>query len=499
MRSNTVCNAQKAWCAALGGIHRSIACTLAGLTFGPAAAAADLDYLRGLLASTPAGGWVKASTNLYSDAWASEAEGGVSASAFATYSNPAAVVTSWSSVAWDPNRSNLLLWGGGHAAYAGNEMYVWRGGDGTWTRGSLPSRKYFAGNDTYFVVDSLAPQSAHTYDNNVFLPINDRFLSFGGAIFGTGNAWQTPDASGNPTLAGPWVWDPNKADPNKVGGSTSSGYLASSEGGEMWSNRVGSYTGTFGGSSIDGTSAYRVENGRDVVYLTRDSNASGFPFLYRYEPGDVETGELDRWDVVARSRNASSSQSAAAIDSHNDLYVRISNRANAYDFGLGVWDLNRTNASDPMSTIDTFVELVLADGTRFETTREFGIAFDEVNGRFVLWDGRDRGTVYHTTPELAADGSVMSTWLVEPVSSTTAEQPNGNFLNGVLGKWLYVAELGAFIALDEYQPSTSDAAVWLYKPFTAPIPEPGSALMLLTGTMALVFLRRRQQQGNQGR
>ena len=106
---------------------------LSSIVATPAIAGVDLSYLQGLLAATPEGGWVQVNTNNFSDAWPSQAEG-------VPNSNPAAVVHAWSSFAWDSSRGNLQLFGGGHANYAGNEMYIWQGTDGSWTRGSLPSR-----------------------------------------------------------------------------------------------------------------------------------------------------------------------------------------------------------------------------------------------------------------------------------------------------------------------------------------------------------------------
>ncbi len=82
-------------------------------------AQAPSDRLASLLSATPPGGWVKASTNFYSDAWPTGAD--------ATNSWPGAVVRAWSSFAWDSGRGNMMLWGGGHANYVGNEMYVWNG------------------------------------------------------------------------------------------------------------------------------------------------------------------------------------------------------------------------------------------------------------------------------------------------------------------------------------------------------------------------------------
>src|SRR4051794_10697886 len=76
----------------------------------PTHAAEDVQYLRDLLAATPPGGWVRANTNRFSDAWTT----GPDALPDGSFSDPSAVVRAWSSFAWDSNRGNLLLFGGGH-------------------------------------------------------------------------------------------------------------------------------------------------------------------------------------------------------------------------------------------------------------------------------------------------------------------------------------------------------------------------------------------------
>jgi hypothetical protein len=200
----------------------------------------DMSYLRSLLDATPIGGWVQANIGLYSSATAT----GASRMPLQSYTNPASVVIPWSSMAWDSTRGQIYIWGGGHANYIGNEMHVWRGTTGNWSLGSLPSRieqVYSAAdpNRTFLVVDDAAPMSAHTFDGNVYLPVNDMFLTFGDAVYNTGNGFQVRDSQGNLTKAGPWMWDPRKADSTKVGGTTGSGYDPTVLGGEMWTNRQG--------------------------------------------------------------------------------------------------------------------------------------------------------------------------------------------------------------------------------------------------------------------
>lgn len=459
-----------------------IAVAVAGaLTARVEAASPNLSYLRCLLAATPPGGWVQASTGTFSASWASQAQGGLPPVA---YSNPGTIVRAWSSVAWDSNRGNLLLWGGGHANYMGNEMYVWQGSNGRWVRGSLPTRLEYYGGATYFTVDNASPQSAHTYDNNVFLPINDRFLTFGGASFNDGYPFLVKGPGGGPVIAGPWLWDPNKADPNKVGGLDGSGYIESIAGGRMWSNQRGNWTGGGDGADrgtdhVNGSTAYRAEGGKDVVYVTADSYSSGLPSLYRYQLGAVAVGQPGVFQQVAVSYNRPVGTHAAVIDTQRNLHVQTASP------GLSVWDLSvlPNVGGATVDCVFTFAQrsdrclfdrpISLADpsGSTFPVSIEHGIAYDSSTGKIYLWDSRNQGTVWETQAQYLPDGTLSSTWIVIPRVSTTTAQPQVGHERGVLGKFHYVAELGAIIAMEGWDAGRQDATVWLYKPpATAALP-----------------------------
>jgi hypothetical protein len=453
-------------------------------------AATSFERLSSLLAATPEGGWVKASTNHYSDAWPT----GADAVQLDSYKFPGAIVKSWSSFAWDSSGGKLMLWGGGHANYVGNEMYLWDGATGKWERGSLPSKIDAKG----FVIGGDAPQSAHTYDNNIYLPINDMFLTFGGAASPHGGNFQKTDGI-NVSRAGPYLWDPAKADPNKVGGSTGSGWNTSNiaQGGNMWIDRQGHWTGSEAPSYINASTAYRSENGKDVVYLTADSHASGRPSLYRYTLGDVRNGGEDTWEGIGRSFNTAGYQSAGTIDSAHNLYIKTALVTGKYTSDLTVWDLDKANAVEAHKNPDIGINLVNEDGSDFKVNGHYGIDYDSAHNTIVLWDGKDGGgSVWSAKVITDADGNIgtNTTWTISKIESSTASHPEGNFGTGVLGKWHYDESLGAFIAMDELSNEGGaawDAAVWLYKPVAGVVPEPKIYALFLAGLGLIGWAGRR--------
>ncbi len=96
---------------------------------------------------------------------------------------PSGVVGAWSGGAFDTKRDRMIVWGGGHGDYYGNEIYVFDLNSLKWTRvndpsfveagvAEFPSGYYTDGN----------PVSRHTYNYLQYLPDPiDRFCSFGGA------------------------------------------------------------------------------------------------------------------------------------------------------------------------------------------------------------------------------------------------------------------------------------------------------------------------------
>lgn len=131
------------------------------------------------------------------------------------------VINDWSGGAADEKRNRLLIWGGGHRGYFGNEVYALDLGDVSMRRLNDPSSLAGVDVNDCKSPESYAdgrPSSRHTYDGLAVSPDADRMFSLGGAgipcgyaVTGTwtlslGNIDTAPGGSATP-------WKEMKPDP----------------------------------------------------------------------------------------------------------------------------------------------------------------------------------------------------------------------------------------------------------------------------------------------
>lgn len=105
----------------------------------------------------------------------------------------------WSGGAADDAHQRLIVWGGGHSDYAGNEVSVLNlNGTPAWERFTSPTMpvpyvwdgKEWEGLKPYFVrlhdggkyQPGSAPSSRHTYNGVQYVPYQNKFYSFGGSV-----------------------------------------------------------------------------------------------------------------------------------------------------------------------------------------------------------------------------------------------------------------------------------------------------------------------------
>lgn len=82
----------------------------------------------------------------------------------------------WGGAAYDTARDRLYVWGGGHANYAGNEVYGFDMKELYWSRLTDPSPYPASG----VLHADGAPMARHTYDTLAYLPTIDRMIVPGG-------------------------------------------------------------------------------------------------------------------------------------------------------------------------------------------------------------------------------------------------------------------------------------------------------------------------------
>jgi len=445
---------------------------------GVAHAEGDLDGVLGLIRNAPENSWILMNANKFSDAWVDTDFRNMQ---YPSHSNPASIIGAWSSFAWDSNRGDLLLFGGGHANYAGNEVYRWRASTQRWELASLPSKIVQTANG-YFPVGGAeyAPQSAHTYDNSVFLPGADRFVTFGGAAFTSGNWFTAENSDGTVRRTGPYFFDPSKADPNKVGGADGTGVDPNSPGGYMWENRdIYSRPGlvTYVQGSIQGTTDYARENGKEVIYSSAPGGGGSEHIVARLTINDYNDPSLDTWEVLGINWFGSGGNGAGAYDPVRNLYIKTYGGSTPFTF----WNLDNPGVGNKnvLVSLETPPEDFVVNG-------QFGLEYDPVRDRFLLWGGG--GDVF----QLDVGNNDGTGWLVSRLSTTGSALPADIVFNGVLGKWHYASNLDVFVGLE----GPVDGNVWFFKPSgwvdPALVPIPPGLPLLLSGLGLVVLVRGRK-------
>jgi hypothetical protein len=429
-----------------------------------------------LLLQMPANSWLLASANLYNQVWTPP-------DLQPLYDGlpmpPSKIIIPWSSFAWDSNRGRMMLWGGGHANYPANDMYLWDVTTLLWQRASYPSEIITDPLLAQIAIDGVdnAPISSHTYDNQLFLPVLDRFITFGGAAFNNGGPFirhleSDPSQS---RLTGPYLFDPTRADGNKVGGTTGSHVKRVAPhpeivGGQMWQNRdIHKWLAgqPLPGTHVNGCTDHTIEGGRDVVYVASAGRYSTQLHLYRYQLTTLGNPAADQISKVGNYWIGVSGQTTCGYDPSRKLFVRTGNNGAPFAF----WDLtnpgpannDQTVAID--STIASFQAWMASSGINIQNC---GLEFDRTRGTFPLWCGAT--TVWELFPP--PGGNTPAGWTITR-RDPPAPAPPGLIDTGVMGKWKYVPFYDVFVGLQ----NGNNGDVWIYKPvgWVQPNP-PGNAL-----------------------
>ncbi len=437
-----------------------------------------------LVAAAPENTWLRVNLNGVSTTWP-----GPDYVPLYTNNGPGtttAVIRCWSSFAWDPRRSRMVLYGGGHANYDGNEVYVFEGSTRSWKLGFWPSDVviYDAVSNERLTIDGPlnSPVSSHTYDNSAYLEILDRYITFGGASAHLGGPYLIRN-DGPSRSAGPYTLDLTLAGQGMVGGLPGSNVHRGTSanvnlpGAKAWAmrdyfkdhpdpNNVLQYMT----SHISCGTAYTQENGHDVIYMTA---RPGY-HLMRIEFVDHDY----RNDLISRVGVATNSppdwDATLALDPVKRVVLSLGyDRARLF-WGWDISGALQTNFLVPQAGLTGPGAAAWVSGF----VLQHGIDFDPINNQFVMWS--EGGQVYGMHH---GGGALSGNWYVQELRANVGTagidrpktrdeldaEPVGAYVKSdtsVNGKWKWARDLNAFVGLQHSYAGN----IWIYKPknWTAP-------------------------------
>ena len=356
---------------ALGPVTRARLARLAALLLATVAAnatAADLPELR-------PGEWVEIPQTRLRDVAPLPSPGG----------NVSKIIHAWSGGAFDSERERLLVWGGGHSDYAGNELYAFDLKTLAWSRLTNPSVPDRARTVTY---PDGQPRARHTYNYVEYVPEWDRFVSFGGAgPWPTGGGEFTREISEFDFERGTWITGAHPAVPP-------------------------------GGSMI--AAIARLDPTTGDIYFVPASKG----YLLRLDPRTQQwQGGWGRSQVTAHA--------SAAIDPERRLLVVVGKGTVDGVRQALKWDLSRPSAPVDLRTLtsgDFAAERAMAPG----------FAYHPPSRTFIAWTGGSN--------LLALD---PDTWRWRTLAAAAgAATPGAPSPRGTYGRFQYVPRLDAFVLVN---------------------------------------------------
>lgn len=295
------------------------------------------------------------------------------------------VIIAWSGGAYDTKRDRLMVWGGGHSDYAGNEIYAFDVKSCSWTLVAEPSpnSQIHSGSSCSETYGDGKPSSRHTYDGIEYLPASDRMWAQGGSL------WCGAGQGGLAT----WEFDLTN---------------------ERWVRRDNAPQDKLGVTSAHDPSTGKVFM-RAYTRFSEYNPANGTWTVRSNEPG---------YGVDADANSA-------AIDAKNNLYVEVGDASIAPSsyVGVRVWDLSNFSYSEPRTTSGSKV-----------INGEPGVVYDPILEKIVAYPG---GTsVYSLDTRTWA-------WTEHPAAASNRITPPTQIRQGMFGRFRYMPSQNAYIFVND--------------------------------------------------
>jgi hypothetical protein len=274
------------------------------------------------------------------------------------------ITNDWNGGAFDTKRNRLVIWGGGHNGYYGNELYALDLNNLTMNRLTDPGLPTAAGSSTCLesLVNGTQPNSRHTYNGLSYIPFQDKFFVHGGSL-----AKATSGCTGGEVSRAAWTFD-----------------FASM----TWTNQNPTNTNliaTFEGHFCD------YDPNSSKVFCHDGA------YLYSYDPiGNSWTRQT---------------ASSGGVDYHMTGVIDPVRKV-MWAFGGGQqwkWDISTGSAGARQSVATT-------GGSNVISSTYPGIAYDPVQDRIVSWV--DGNTVYILNPDTGV-------WSTQTYTGGPTATPNG--------------------------------------------------------------------------
>jgi len=308
-------------------------------------------------------------------------------------SGPAAIISAWSGGALDTKRDRLLVWGGGHMDYAGNEVYAFNLHTLRWSRLSDPSLDV-SGDEASGVYPDGAPRARHTYGYLQYVATFDSLCTFGGAVFYPSG--QTGDGAIRcfDLSAGTWSQRGTLAHGGNIGAMSA----VDPSTGRIW---------THGTADTAWLNEYDPSNQRATKHVKDQSGFLGYGFSAAIDPEAqkfvaVGGGQVRVWDLTRPDKESATwttSGGDTVVDANNPGldYDARTKRLVAWFAGTDVYSLDLTTRA---WTLETSSSTQPATPTAANTTGTFGrFRYVPALNVFVLVNGIDDDVfVYRLTP-----------------------------------------------------------------------------------------------------
>lgn len=291
------------------------------------------------------------------------------------------VTDSWSGGTVDTLRNRLIMWGGGHASYQGNDLYAFDLDDLTLTRltdPGLPLANVWC-DDT--VAGGIQPNARHTYGGFVYMANVDRLFEISGTEY----------CPGGIGTSGRQVWTYN---------------FSGTGPGTKWQKMDPTIIGTPPIGNLDGKMAAYDPMSGQVFFHDRVN-------LYSYNFTSNTITQRSNGGPIGSGWNES-----AVVDPNRKLLIVIG--------GGGVYSYDISGATGYTGT-----QRSTTGATGIVGAAAPGLAYDSVNQRVVAWDGGntiyflDTGTWQWTSQSFSGGPAAMS--------------------NGTYGRFGYVPNLNLFV------------------------------------------------------